>query len=245
MLLALGSLKASPGVTTAAVALASVWPQPNALLIEADPDGGSLVTRFDLPADGRGLTSLAAAGRHRLSRELVWGHSQELPGGLRAVPASPVPGQAATAVTQLARSLAGELAGSAEVQAVVDCGRLSGGSPARAIADAADLLVLVCRPRLEELRLVLLRLEERPPPTRVGLMLVGEGYSAGEVDRLFGDRVAVGVVGTLPHDPRAAQALVDREATLRGLSRSPLIRHARSLAERLHDLLAVQRPRAS
>ncbi len=245
MLLALASLKAAPGVTTAAVALASVWPQPEVVLVEADPDGGSLVTRFDLPADGPGLTSLAAAGRHRLSRQLVAEHVQTLPGGLAAIPTSPAPGQAAAAVAALARPLGEQLAGTPEVTAIADCGRLSAGSPARPLADAADLLVLVCRPRLEELRLALARLEERPPPTRVGLLLTGGGYSVAEVDRLFGDRVAVGVVGSLPDDPRTARALADRTATPRDLRRSPLIRHARSLAERLSDLLAVQTARSA
>jgi hypothetical protein len=242
-LLALGSLKAAPGTTTTAVVLASVWPQPDVVLIEADPDGGSLVTRFDLPADGLGLTSLAGAGRHRLSPGLVWEHTQTLPGGLRAVPASPAPAQAATAVSQLARTLAAELAGTPDVHGVVDCGRLGVASPARPIADAADVLLLVCRPRLEELRLVLLRLEERPPPTQVGLLLVGDGFSPRAVDRFFADRVAVRVVGSLPKDPRTAGALVDGGASLRTLRRSPLVRSARSIAERLHDLLAVEHAR--
>lgn len=242
-LVALGSLKASPGTTTAAVLLASVWPQPDVVLIEADPDGGSLATRFDLQADGRGLTSLAAAGRHRLSRDLVWEHTQTLPGGLEAVPASPSPTQAATAVSQTAGALAPQLAGSPDVHAVVDCGRLGVGSPARPLAETADILLLVCRPRLEELRLVLLRLEEWPARTQVGLLLVGDGYSPRSVDRLFASRAGVAVAGWLPHDRRTADALVDAGASPRTLQHSPLVRSARSVAERLHDLLVFEQAR--
>ena len=42
-LIALASVKSSPGVTTTALALASVWrTAPRRLLVEADPSGGDL-----------------------------------------------------------------------------------------------------------------------------------------------------------------------------------------------------------
>ena len=44
MLVATGSVKGSPGVTSTALALAAVWPRP-AVLLEADPAGGDLAYR--------------------------------------------------------------------------------------------------------------------------------------------------------------------------------------------------------
>ncbi len=47
-IVAIGSLRGSPGATTMAVALASVWDRPRAgapLVVEADPDGGVLAAR--------------------------------------------------------------------------------------------------------------------------------------------------------------------------------------------------------
>lgn len=78
--------KGAPGVTTAAVAIAAVWPRP-VLLAECDPAGGDLVYR--LPAEdggmlnpARGLLSLAATARRGLRAEQVWEHTQRLAGGL-------------------------------------------------------------------------------------------------------------------------------------------------------------------
>ena len=49
-LIAVAADKGAPGVTTASVALAAVWPRP-VLLAECDPAGGDLVYR--LPGGGR------------------------------------------------------------------------------------------------------------------------------------------------------------------------------------------------
>ena len=56
-LVALAADKGSPGVTTAAVALAAVWPRP-ALVAECDPSGGDLAMRLHAPGGAP-----AAAGR--------------------------------------------------------------------------------------------------------------------------------------------------------------------------------------
>lgn len=237
-LLALASLKASPGVTTAAVALGGVWPRDGALLVEADPDGGVLTTRFDLPAEGRSMTSLAAAGRHRVTEALVRQHAQTLPGGLPAVPASPVPSQASSAVRQLARPMAVVLSGSDGLDAIVDCGRLNAASPAWPLAQVADLLLVVCRPRLEELRLVLAGLTDAPT-AGVGLLLIGDQpFGLSQIREVFAERVGVDEVYTLADDPRSAQTLIDQGGNgTRGLRRSPLLRSARSIAERIEERL--------
>ena len=45
-LVALASLKSSPGTTTAALALCQVWPRARrVILIEADPAGGDIAAR--------------------------------------------------------------------------------------------------------------------------------------------------------------------------------------------------------
>ncbi len=85
-LIVLAADKGAPGVTTAAVAIAAVWPRP-VLLAECDPAGGDLVYR--LPAEGggmlnpaRGLLSLAATARRGLRAGQIWEHTQRLAGGL-------------------------------------------------------------------------------------------------------------------------------------------------------------------
>jgi len=94
-LIAVAADKGAPGVTTASVALAAVWPRP-VLLAECDPAGGDIVYR--LPGAGgtrldprRGLLSLAVAARHGLQPDQVWEHTQKLHGGLDVL-ASKAPG---------------------------------------------------------------------------------------------------------------------------------------------------------
>ena len=81
-LIAVGSARAAPGATTLALALAATWPQQRQMMIwEADPDGGVLAARYGL-GDQPGLSTIAATVRQdRLSREQLWHHTQQLPGG--------------------------------------------------------------------------------------------------------------------------------------------------------------------
>ncbi|MEV5706621.1 hypothetical protein [Actinoallomurus sp. NPDC052274] len=85
-LIVLAADKGAPGVTTAAIAIAAVWPRP-VLLAECDQAGGDLVYR--LPAEdggmlnpARGMLSLAATARRGLRADQVWEHTQRLVGGL-------------------------------------------------------------------------------------------------------------------------------------------------------------------
>ena len=85
-LIAVAADKGAPGVTTACLALALVWPRA-VLLSECDPAGGDLVYR--LPSahggqldPGRGLLSLAVAARRGLASGQVLEHAQKLEGGL-------------------------------------------------------------------------------------------------------------------------------------------------------------------
>jgi hypothetical protein len=87
-LIVLTSLKSSPGVTTAALALGAVWPPERRVLVaELDPAGGDLANRFRLPGEP-GLLVLAAAARRHDPTHRVWQCCQRLPGGLAAMPGS-------------------------------------------------------------------------------------------------------------------------------------------------------------
>jgi len=76
MIVALGADKASPGVTTAAVALAMAWPGGRAVF-EADPSGGDLAFRAlhatagGLLAAEPGLLTLAADTRSGLAPDAL------------------------------------------------------------------------------------------------------------------------------------------------------------------------------
>src|SRR6516162_3108408 len=150
-LIALASVKSSPGVTTTALALASAWKNAERrLLAETDPSGGDLGLWLGLPANA-GLAGLAAAARHGHDAGLPWRHARELAGGAHLITAPAGAEQAAACVTALAAAkLPQELAAGPE-PVLADCGRLYPGSPALAVAAAAVVTLVVVRPQVSEL----------------------------------------------------------------------------------------------
>ena len=160
MLIAIGSAKGAPGVTTLAIALTAVWPDHAAILLEADASGGDLA--FRCRHDGGGevatapsLTSLAAAtrggrtGGGSLPSNLLRDHTQLLASGVRVVPGLLGPAQA-TALEQLWENVAAVAATTRE-PVVADVGRIAGSASARAFLDTSDITVVVCQPTLESL----------------------------------------------------------------------------------------------
>src|SRR5436305_12221156 len=87
-LVVVGSVKDAPGVTTLAVGMVAGWPRPDAVLLEADPDGGDLAARFGHHPDP-GLMSFAAAARSGIEAGRRRGHVQRLPLDLDVVLAPP------------------------------------------------------------------------------------------------------------------------------------------------------------
>lgn len=221
----LGSAKAAPGVTTAVLALASVWPPDRPLLVvEADPDGGVLAARCGLAAEP-GLATLAVAGRRSLDPGGLTRHSQSLPGpDVAALVGPPAAEQTRRALDLCAQALAGVLGDLAGADVLIDAGRLGPSTAAWPLVHASDSVLLVARPQLEELQLLPARLRAlRPVACRVGLLLVGERpYPPTEVAAALD----VPVIGVLADDANAAAAL-GGERRGAGLARSALVRTAR------------------
>lgn len=232
MLIALCSLKGSPGVTTAAVALAARWTAGwKSVVVECDPAGGDLAARFRLSATP-GLVSLAAAARRNRDLAVLWRHSQQLPAGL-AVVLGPVGAQqvcGALRLLMLGRtSVLRDLGDQPSVVVLADCGRVTSGSPALPIIRTADAMVLLAHARDDELSHVSgeLRAVATWNP-RSALVLVGDGYSTDEVEHAL----HIGVMARLPHDPKGAAVLCGRH-TGAGPNHSPLGQAAARLANDL------------
>src|SRR6266705_1472784 len=149
-LVALASLKASPGVTITALALATAWPARRRLLLEADPGGGDLGPWLGLPP-APGLVGLAAAARHDHGRGVIWHHAQEIAGGVHVVVAPVGAEQASACLATLAGTAILDPFTREPGVAIADCGRLDPGSPALGLAAQAAVTLLVVRPRVSEL----------------------------------------------------------------------------------------------
>lgn len=232
MLIAVCSLKGSPGVTTLATALGARWPgQENPIVVEADPAGGDLMARFRMP-EAPGLVSLAAAARGRggSAPNLLAQHTQLLPGGLRVVLGPVGAEQARAALSVLAPGASSPMrraADQAETTVVVDCGRVDPDSPAFPIIRGADAMLLVARPHDDELAHVALKLQAAQRwSAKPCFVLVGDGYPTSEVAQVMG----IPVMGRVPRDDKGAAVLCGQGNGRHSPAKSALGRAAAKIA---------------
>lgn len=230
-LVAMCSLKGSPGVTTAALGLAAGWPSAeHPVVVECDPAGGDLLGRYRLET-APGLMSLAAAARHREEPGLVWQHTQRLPGGLPVVVGPAGADQVRASLAQLAPRGTGVLrlaADRAGIVVVADCGRIEPTSLALNVIQEADVMLLLARARDDALAHVATQWRSAASwSRRPSFVLVGDGYPTDEVERELG----IDVMARIPEDPKGAAALGGRPGRRTAPVRSPLGRTLSRTAE--------------
>jgi MinD-like ATPase involved in chromosome partitioning or flagellar assembly len=200
---------------------------------ECDPAGGDLAACHGLPLEP-GITSMAASNRHGFDPTTLATHIQHLASGTAVLVGPTSAEQAAVALSALAGQVGPVLQDVPLTAVLADCGRVDRHGPAWPLVARADIVVLVTRPNLagvEHARSRLRVLDQLH--ARVVLLLVGEGpYPAAEVAASLGCEV----VGVLADDPAAADALLSGRSGRR-LSRSLLLRSARTVAEVLCGLL--------
>ncbi|MFE6158809.1 MinD/ParA family protein [Streptomyces sp. NPDC056486] len=236
-IVALGSFKGAPGVTTLALALSAAWPPGGGarpIVVEADADGGDLAVRFGLP-DAVGLLALAAGARQggteRGAGELD-GCAQNVAGSLRVVVAPTGGQQAEPCVVEVAArpsALRGD--GDSKGAVLLDLGRL-GGAPSEELARVADRVVLVARGEADALAHVAAR-SEWLVEVRPELVVMGEcRYSEADIAQAL--RMERDQIHLLPWDARAAAVLVGAaHITPRRWGRARLFRAAVALAGQL------------
>ena len=232
-LIVLAADKGAPGVTTAATALAAVWPRP-VLLAECDPAGGDLAYR--LPAadggvlnPGKGLLTLAATARRGLEPGQIHQHTQKIVGGLDVL-VGLTHGEQAAGLTWLWGPLGRALAAIPNADVIADCGRLGGHPQIGDLMAQAEQVVLLTRATLDHVA----HLRERLSITKAhGVAVIADprNYrsSIDDVRRIVGPSVKF--VHGLAHDPKGAEQL--RGQWGGRLDRCLLIRTARDLAGRL------------
>ena len=228
---AVSSARGAPGATTVSVAAVAAWPAGRRVrLIEADPAGGVLATRFGL-SETVGTTTLAAAVRRTSRVAVLDEHSQPLPGdgGVSAVVAPASTEQATAGVAVLATRLPPLVDSDRAGDTIVDCGRLFPGSPARQLAESADVALVVTAASAEALTgLQPVVADLASSAAAVQVVLVGtDPYRPDDAAAFLGVPVAA-----VAWDARAAAALAGRRSA-RSLPRSLLVRSVRSLVDQL------------
>lgn len=250
--LVLTSTAGSPGVTTLAVGLALTWPR-SVLLADCDPGAHQSVLAGFLTGasgEGKGLLRVAEAHRdHRPLREVVLDQSLPLTVGhehsRRLLPGFSRPGSAGLFGGIWADLLAAfDQLGDADIDVIVDAGRIGAAGLPRAVADGAALTGVVLRSNLRSVVSARVHLDHlgddlRGPsadPT-LALLVVGEGqpYGAGEIGKALG----LPVLATFPDDPASAGHLSDGRARPRKFDSSPLTRSLHTAASTLSARLQL------
>ncbi|UQA93752.1 hypothetical protein [Streptomyces halobius] len=257
-LIALAADKGSPGVTTAAVALAAVWPR-RALLAEADPAGGDLVYRSVAAHGGPldpnlGLLSLAATARRGLVAEQVWDHVQPMSGGLDVLVGLGTSEQAA-GLSGLWGTLGRAFAGLGEsprgaADVIADCGRIGAESPTPELLADASVVLLVSSTEPEQIARVRDRAAALSAKLHgghhggahlgmplIGVLLIAEPSGAARIagqvnSMLLQAQVGAQVVGTIARDPAGAAQLAGRKGGR--LDKTLLIRSSRKVVQDLY-----------
>ncbi len=246
-LIAIASDKGAPGVTTAALALAAVWPRP-VLLAECDQAGGDLVYRFPAAGGGRldprrGVLSLAVVARRGMQPQQVWEHVQKLHGGLDVL-AGVTNAEQGAGLSLLWGPIGKALAGLPQADVIADCGRLGADGPLYDLLIEATTVVLVSRVHVADV----IRLRDRAAAFAaaaqnrgrrgfgVGVVVVAEHKkfraALGEVQHVLGQANAPAtVLGGIAHDAKGADLLSGEWGG--NLDRTMLIKTAREVAQQL------------
>ncbi|HET9972219.1 MAG TPA: hypothetical protein VFQ68_28560 [Streptosporangiaceae bacterium] len=246
-LIAIASDKGAPGVTTAALALAAVWPRP-VLLAECDQAGGDLVYRFPAAGGGhldprRGVLSLAVVARRGMQPQQVWEHVQKLHGGLDVL-AGVTNAEQGAGLSLLWGPIGKALAALPQADVIADCGRLGADGPLYDLLIEATTVVLVSKVQVADV----IRLRDRAAAfaaaaqTRgrrgfgVGVVVIAEHKkfraALGEVQHVLGQANAPAtVLGAIAHDTKGADLLSGEWGG--SLDRTMLIKTAREVAAQL------------
>ena len=246
-LIAIASDKGAPGVTTAALALAAVWPRP-VLLAECDPAGGDLVYRFPAVGGGhldprRGVLSLAVVARRGMQPQQVWEHAQKLHGGLDVL-AGVTNAEQGAGLSLLWGPIGKVLASLPQADVIADCGRLGADGPLYDLLAEATTVVLVTKVHVADV----IRLRDRAAAFAaaaqsrgrrgfgVGVVVVADHKrfraSLGEVQHVLGQANAPAtVLGGIAHDTKGADLLSGEWGG--NLDRTMLIKTAREVVQHL------------
>lgn len=239
-LFAFVSAGGSPGVTTAALALALTWPA-DAIVAECDASGGDILAGLlagHVPA-ARGLMEHAIEAGRDHSAAAIGLDTHLIPldaaRNTMLLPGLTDPRQAAGLAPAWQAVAATLTARQSDVLA--DCGRLDAGpgQPEPVIA-AARAVALVLRPTLRQVWSARSRVEVLTQlldgKDRLVLLLTGSGTHAA---RDVAQALQVPVVAALPNDARAAALLSDGIGARRRLKSAPLMRSARTAGAALRQ----------
>lgn len=231
---AVASLRGSPGATTLAMGLGAAWPSTTGrprVVVETDPLGGVLAARHDDLRADRTIADAAVAMRREFDLDRLLDVARPVWGALPVVPAHPSAAQTSAVLAQAGDRMAVGLASTTALDAVVDVGQLTAGSPALPLARRAVATMLVSRTRFEDVAALAARAQElRAAGVDPWLVTVGSRPYDPEA---VAAEAELALLAALPDDPNAAAVLAGDGARDGRLRRSLLWRMMCELSSRL------------
>ncbi len=224
--------------TTTAFALASMWPTPDVLLVEADGSGGDLAAWLDIPEQPGVATAVTMAPTG--SWPAIEAQVQRL-GSLSVLPLPLRAGEASVASKEAAVRLLPTLSALAGLTAIADCGFCHPSALSPAVTQAALVVVTIRQPstspraaaaHLDRVGELVDALASRALPT-VALIIGEEPYRASEISDFLGGTAGQLPVLVLADDAMGAAAAAGRERVGRVFPRSHLARSASAAASEL------------
>ncbi|WP_419918545.1 hypothetical protein [Candidatus Poriferisocius sp.] len=206
-IIAVGSAKASPGVTSLSVGLGFLWESTTgrqAVLIEADSDGGVLAARFGLSL-APSLVEFSGAIRHEVTIDRLQRNSQLLAGQLPALVAPGCGETTSLVLGSISKQLVDGLDHLKEIDLVIDIGRVRPYSPTTDLVRRCDLVILVVRPHFDQL-VPLVHQARRMIAQNIPTALVCVGdrpYPPTEMAKA----AQVDLLGVMAYEPRVVQVL--------------------------------------
>ena len=190
MIVTLGSVRGSPGVTSWALLLAAGWPaifDTDRVVLEADVDGGVLGARYGLGVDPGVVSLIAAMRRSGQPQVPVADHGRAAADRVWLVPGPETAERAHSVWTGTAEAVAAGLAADDRVW-FVDAGRVDASSAVLPFVAAAKLTVLLCRSAHEDVVQVPSRLEALGiDGPKSAVLVVGKlRHSVDELAAFFG-----------------------------------------------------------
>jgi hypothetical protein len=231
----------SPGVTTAALAMALTWPGDEPVIVaECDPSGGDVMAGFfaghmTAPVALAALAAEASRGAGAVAAALpglLTTLDKGNPGRCLLLDGISDPRQApllAPSWPVIAEALA---AWPGDV--IADCGRLDPGCPEPALRAAATV-TMVLHPTLRQVASARSRIDMLAAIGARGwpamLLVTGKGP---EDPRDIAKTLGADLVAPLPHDPKTARVLSEGAGRRHSMATRPLMRAARTAACALH-----------
>ncbi|MXW42935.1 MAG: hypothetical protein F4X48_02970 [Acidimicrobiia bacterium] len=234
----IGSAKASPGATSLAVGLSLTWQATTnrqAMLIEADADGGVMAARFGL-ASNPSLLELSGTARHELSLQGLQTNCQMLADQVPCLVAPGCGNTVSLVLSSMATRLATSFSQFGELDGIADIGRIRLNTQSAKLIECCDLLIVVARPEFEQL-VPLVHLARTLQTQNIPSVLVCIGdrpYPPAEMAKTSG----LNLLGVMAHDSRVNQALLSGLPEQSRSHRLLLWRTLSELAQRIQQRLS-------